>query len=779
MESKPEYIALIKNLFFALKQIRLYSDDHPMTQETFNKIESELLEYFKKKSKLSLGAMRHRLLVDGSAVNDKESAAHDFAKEMEKLGIEGLVFSKGVDLNEIKKFLNVLGMRQKTLQEKGGFQIVFEQQAMEHISLSKGKFQLVEAGEIVVDANSEINVQENAEIKNDSAKEEKQQSFDILKIISQIQNEKGIQSGSDLSEGVVFNAPLALEQLENNPQELVEAALFEAQDEVKLEQVIRKMSKVLVEGLLSFLVEEGKDVTKALEKLSKEIEKGISKLGEGEEFQNLKKKVPEIFEEATDELRVQMIRKTYENNPDDIKAVEKIAKKLFKDKSVRKRLEPYLKEEASDVGLEASQIEAIFNTLDKQESKKKNRVTIDAFELKELRKKAELYESVVGGDVEKKIQSLEIENKIVRHQKERMDSVIHNLAEGLVVVDENGDVVLMNPAAEKLLGVTQGQKLGQPISQGLGQGAMVSVSKGNLRRNGELEGVQQVQLFGDSEETKKVLQASSAVIENEDGQTVGMVSVLSDITKQKQVDELKSKFVSNVSHELRTPLVAIQKSLSLILEKEVGEITEDQEKFLSIAHRNIDRLSRLINDLLDVQKLDAGQMKINKSIFPVNGVVEHVISTMGTWLKDKKINIERKFGSMQIDVEGDPDRLTQVVTNLLGNALKYTPDEGSIVIDIQDEVVDQKLSIGKCIEIGIKDSGIGIAKQDQNKIFDKFIQVGLTQPAGVSSTGLGLTITKEIIELHGGRIWVESEEGKGSRFAFRIPKKAADASAVK
>lgn len=161
-------------------------------------------------------------------------------------------------------------------------------------------------------------------------------------------------------------------------------------------------------------------------------------------------------------------------------------------------------------------------------------------------------------------------------------------------------------------------------------------------------------------------------------------------------------------------------------------------------------------------------MNLKPKKIPVRELVLHVFSTVETWAKDKRIKLQMECPSDGLELEADADRLTQVLTNLVGNAVKFTPDGGVITLQAL-EVQDPAVSANGCVEIGVQDTGIGIAAEDQAKIFDKFVQVSLAQPAGVSSTGLGLTIVKEIVELHSGKIWVESEAGKGSRFAFRLP----------
>lgn len=780
--SAPQSLPLVKTVSFALKQHRLYSDKHPITQETMKNLELELERYFDTHERLTFGAMQHRLLVDGAVISEKEAAAVDLAKDLERLGIEGLVFEKGINLPEVARLVAIMAMRAKSLADRGGFRKAFDEEKFPHVRLSQGKFQLVEDGEVVVDESQAGEGKGDGPGLGPGPGGGEIPVNDIGEIIRRIRQDPVAASETtqepDGGSKVIFSgcklaldAEKLVDQLEKNTKSVAEMTLSEAVDEVRLEQLIRKTVKLLIDGLLSYLVEQGKDITKALEKLARELEKGLAGIADSGDFDRLRKKIPGIFEEATDEFRIQMIRKTCQDHPGDVKQLEKIAKKLFKDKDVRDRLQNTLKEELSPVGLSAEMIQGIFSRIDEQEDKKKRKVSIDAEELEELRRKAEMFDSQGDAGEDKRVQLLELENKMIRHQKQRMDAVIHNLAEGLLIVDENGKVVLMNPAAEKMLGVKQGDKVGKTVTEGLSEEHVVSMASGDLRDK-KNRMTQNVELYGANEETKRVLKASTAVIENEDGHTVGMVSVLSDITRQKELDDLKSKFVSNVSHELRTPLVAIQKSLELMVQRELGDITPDQEKFLSLAQRNIERLSRLINDLLDVSRLEAGQMNLKPSKFPMTGLIQHVVATVETWAGNKGIKLKTDFpGVDTVELEADPDRLTQVITNLVGNAVKFTPDGGTITVELRKDILDSSIPGEKCLEIGVRDTGIGIAPEDQKKIFDKFVQVGLVQPAGVSSSGLGLTITKEIVELHGGRIWVESEPGKGSRFAFRIPLK--------
>ena len=347
--------------------------------------------------------------------------------------------------------------------------------------------------------------------------------------------------------------------------------------------------------------------------------------------------------------------------------------------------------------------------------------------------------------------------KVLANKKET-EAVIRSIAEGLLVIDSKGNVIMMNPAAERLLGISRKDKIGRPILENLRKEQLVSLVKEHPEK-----GSKEIELISQEDETKKVLRSSSAVIEDESGQTVGMVSVLSDITKQKELDQLKSNFVSNITHELRTPLVAVQKSIALILARNVGQITDTQEHFLSAAERNLKRLSMLIDDLLDLSKLEAGKLELRRELSPIVKIINESAENLHSWAKTKSINIERKIQEGLPEINLDPGRIIQVLNNLIGNAIKFTPENGSITV----EAVLKKES--EVIEVGIADTGIGIAKEDLPRVFDRFYQTGERALTDISGTGIGLSIAKEIVELHGGNIWAESNEKQGAKFIFTLP----------
>ena len=226
---------------------------------------------------------------------------------------------------------------------------------------------------------------------------------------------------------------------------------------------------------------------------------------------------------------------------------------------------------------------------------------------------------------------------------------------------------------------------------------------------------------------------------------------------------MKSEFVSSVTHELRTPLVAMQHSLQITLEAAAGQLSNDQKNFLLIAQRNLDRLNTMINNLLDLSKLENHKVELRLERTPLGPLIESVCQALDAWMKSKSLQLNRRIADPLPEVPLDADQITQVLYNLVSNAIKFTPSGGSVTISAQLQ------SEGRAVEVAVTDTGGGIAQEDIPKLFKKFQQVGDRKSHSSPGTGLGLAIAKEIVELHGGTIWVESPKGQGSRFAFTLP----------
>ncbi|MBI5044162.1 MAG: hypothetical protein HZC10_10135, partial [Nitrospirae bacterium] len=251
-----------------------------------------------------------------------------------------------------------------------------------------------------------------------------------------------------------------------------------------------------------------------------------------------------------------------------------------------------------------------------------------------------------------------------------------------------------------------------------------------------------------------------SLIKGWQSEVLGAICVLEDITELEKLSELKSDFVSQVSHELRTPLTSIKGATKLILRGSTGPINEKQTKLLKIMSEDTDRLINLISDLLDISKLESGKIKMKMEDFDLSSVLHQCVETVQSLAKDKYHKVFEKINS-SLKVNADKDRIKQVVINLLSNAIKFTPAEGTIEVSARQ--------VNGLSEVCVKDSGIGIPKEFQGKLFEKFQRADNSMTAEVQGTGLGLAICKKIVEDHGGKIWVESEINKGSSFFFTLP----------
>ncbi|MBM3254027.1 MAG: GAF domain-containing protein [Candidatus Omnitrophica bacterium] len=230
----------------------------------------------------------------------------------------------------------------------------------------------------------------------------------------------------------------------------------------------------------------------------------------------------------------------------------------------------------------------------------------------------------------------------------------------------------------------------------------------------------------------------------------------------KTLDNMKSNFIANVSHELRSPLASIKESVSLLLDEVSGALNSEQRRFLEIARKNIDRLSRLIDDLLDLAKIESGRTEMKRLFINIIMLVEDVINSFKVLAESKNIILGIKAASPVIKIWADPDKLTQAISNLLDNAIKYSPNGSSVTVEISDK--------GSIVEISVIDNGIGISKENIERLFDKFSRLEDAIQDRVKGTGLGLVITKELVQMHGGEIFVDSKPGEGSRFYFTLPK---------
>ncbi len=370
------------------------------------------------------------------------------------------------------------------------------------------------------------------------------------------------------------------------------------------------------------------------------------------------------------------------------------------------------------------------------------------------------------------LQSAERLGRLLRTEQEersKSQAILRSIADGVIVNDTRHKVIVCNRAAAEILAIPAEDVLGQDVR------ALFDAFGEDGRQEALLAqeslGTSPSALSGQVIETtlegqNKIISAHIAPVLTETGESLGIVTALRDITHEVEADRAKSEFVSTVSHELRTPLTSIKGYTDLLYARAVGPVNEGQERFLAIIKSNADRLTALINDLLDISRIETGRVGLKIELVDLVGVIHEVTDSMRGQITAKQLRLELELPAGPAEIMGDRSRLIQIVTNLLSNAVKYT-DQGWISVSLT--------SLGEVVRLDVADSGIGIATEDQSRIFERFYRADTPVMVGRGGTGLGLAITKQLVELHGGRVWVKSDLGVGSTFTIILPSVAQEA----
>jgi PAS domain S-box-containing protein len=349
--------------------------------------------------------------------------------------------------------------------------------------------------------------------------------------------------------------------------------------------------------------------------------------------------------------------------------------------------------------------------------------------------------------------------------EDKYRTIFENSAVSISLVDEQERLISWNKFTENLLGVNKEDLYLKPVKSFYPEGQWQIIRALNIRQKGLQRHLETKMIRKDGRLID--VDVSLSVLKNPEGKVIGAIGVISDITERKRAEEelkeameTKSQFISTVSHELRTPLASMKEAISIVLEEVAGKINKDQKNFLDIAQRNIDRLSRLINEVLDFQKLSANKMKFNMQENDIREVVKDACHTMTLYAKKKRVKLSVKLDGDLPKARFDGDGIMQVLTNLISNSIKFTPENGQVSVSVQHK--------GEDLVIRVSDTGMGVPKENLPKLFTPFYQVH--QPGQqVKGTGLGLAIVSRIVTIHGGRIEVESEVGKGTTVTVFLP----------
>ncbi|MBM3216145.1 HAMP domain-containing protein [Candidatus Poribacteria bacterium] len=344
-------------------------------------------------------------------------------------------------------------------------------------------------------------------------------------------------------------------------------------------------------------------------------------------------------------------------------------------------------------------------------------------------------------------------------EEKKLSSVLNSVAEGIVYLNLDRRIVLVNPAAEYLLGIEL-DTTGKVIDDVLSPEAVADIFPDMRARPATGRASSRSATVARGESTVALRIVDSPVL-SEDGARMGTVFVLDDVTREKEIEEMKSDFVALVSHELRTPLTSIYGYTRLMLDGKTGAVPDSVRDKLVRIERQALRLSNLIGDLLDLSRIESGRLEVRLEPMSVVDVARQRLDDIRQLSDGRGIELAFECEEGVPDVLGDAERIGQVLTNLLTNAVKFTPEGGQVRVRIRRE--------GNLVSIQVIDNGQGIPSEERQKIFDKFHQVSSVHTRHQGGTGLGLAIAKSIVEAHEGHIWVDSELGKGSDFRFVLP----------
>ena len=348
----------------------------------------------------------------------------------------------------------------------------------------------------------------------------------------------------------------------------------------------------------------------------------------------------------------------------------------------------------------------------------------------------------------------------IESERRRLDSVLTNMTDGVLATDRRGKVTTVNPMGERLLNVTKEEIVSKDIRDVLNIDEQVKlrslVTKDNerlIQTDKMLEGI--------------LLRVTFSVIQRDSGFISGYVCVLHDVTEQQRIDDERKQFVSNVSHELRTPLTSMRSYIEALADG-AWEDPELAPRFLQVTQDETDRMIRMVQDLLHLSRIDTGRSQLNLEIIDIKELFDRVLSRFDMLINsnefsDKTYSIDRQTMDETVFVEIDTDRFIQVLDNIMNNAIKYSPDGSKITGRIRHNDYTDR------VEISITDQGMGIPENDLNKVFSRFYRVDKARSRAMGGSGLGLAISKEVVEQHGGNIWVRSEESFGTTVYISLP----------
>jgi two-component system phosphate regulon sensor histidine kinase PhoR len=363
-------------------------------------------------------------------------------------------------------------------------------------------------------------------------------------------------------------------------------------------------------------------------------------------------------------------------------------------------------------------------------------------------------------DARLKLKELEIELKVATAERQHAEAIIYSISDAVLVTDPFDEVVLANEAAARTFDFELARANRAPLEQILRDSKMIEMIR-EMRQSDTKSGQRIVEHQVKTNEGDRTFKITLACVSNQSVKSTGVVTVMHDMTREKEVADMKNDFVSNVSHELRTPLASIKAYVEMLIDGEADD-EKTKREFYEVIQNESNRLSRLIDNILNISRIESGLVKINKQPQSLMVIMKEAIEVITPQARMKQIQVVEQLTPAFYQTMADKDMLYQAVLNLLSNSVKYTPEGGSITVSNTVDEAKKKV----CVRIS--DTGVGIPPKDLPFVFDKFYRAEANNRMA-KGTGLGLSLVKHIVEtVHRGRIFVESHIGKGSCFGFEL-----------
>ncbi|MBI1367436.1 MAG: PAS domain-containing protein [Planctomycetes bacterium] len=356
---------------------------------------------------------------------------------------------------------------------------------------------------------------------------------------------------------------------------------------------------------------------------------------------------------------------------------------------------------------------------------------------------------------------LEIQVRVADAERKHAEAILHSISDAVIVTDAFNEVALANETAAITLRFNLTAARRQPIDRVISDPALIKLIK-DMRESGRGRASRHIEHRITSSGRAKVYDVTLACVSTDEGDVTGVVTILRDVTREKEIAEMKSDFVSGVSHELRTPLSCIKAYVEMLVD---GEAADEQTRadFYNIIQSETNRLSRLIDNILNINRIESGIIRVQREDICLSSVISDAVEVMRPQARAKQISLTEQGSPLGYSIYADKDMMYQVLLNLISNAIKYTPAGGKITIDT---LVDD---VNRSVTVSVTDTGVGIPEDAMPHLFGKFYRVPDHKKIA-KGTGLGLNLVKHVVEtVHMGKVRVESKLGEGSRFSVTLP----------